>query len=68
MLTERNLMAGLIEVFDDSVGLIPAPWGVVVLYGRQLLPGDVLSSCHYPLWSLMVDGVAIVIPSSNVAS
>ncbi len=34
-------------VFNDPVGLLPAPLGVEVLHKWQLCPGDVLSDFHW---------------------
>ena len=45
----EQFVAGVVVVFNDPVGLLPAPLGVEVLHGWQLCPGDVLSSLHHPL-------------------
>lgn len=61
MAASEHVVAGVICVSDYPVGLVPTPLGVKVLTGWQLCPGDVLSSFHYPLSRLMVEGGAIAI-------
>lgn len=45
----EQMVAGVTAVFDDGVGLLPAPLGGELLLGWQLLPVDVLNGFHHPL-------------------
>ena len=45
----EQFVAGVMWVFYNPVGLLPAPLSEKVLHGWQQHPGNVLGSFHHPL-------------------
>lgn len=66
--TIRTVFGWVIKVFDDPVGLPPAPLVVEVLCEWQPYPDDMLSIFHHPLLSPKVEGSSSAIPGDEAAS